>query len=183
MVHVYPLPYSTSFSPYSTNPTTCSPTSMLMTPTLIRSLRPFLPNHQILRNEQMSVGWPFLIQNPPIENSTNCEFRDSPLNSHNLTPILKSLWTAPYYLWKGLPVYCEWPSNLTSNSMPMSNLYTAGPYPVSTSSRPSLVPTGISKRNYTYNLYVPDPVPFHVCSSHMVPQYLTVPYSETLPSA
>ena len=28
----------------------------------------------------------------------------SPLNSHNPTPILKSLWTTPYFSWKGLPV-------------------------------------------------------------------------------
>ena len=31
----------------------------------------------------------------------------------------------------------------------------------------------------TYRLYVPYPVPFHVCSCHLVPQHLTIPHSET----
>ena len=33
------------------------------------------------------------------------------------------------------------------------------------------------KGNYTYHLYVPYSVPFHVCSSHLVTQHLTIPYS------
>ena len=28
-----------------------------------------------------------------------------------------------------------------------------------------------------YHLYVPHSVPFHACSSHLVPQHLTIPYS------
>ena len=56
-----------------------------------------MPIHQVLRSGQMSGAWPFLLQNPPSIYS--------PLNSHNLTPILKSLWTTPYYPWKGIPVY------------------------------------------------------------------------------
>ena len=40
---------------------------------------------------------------------------------------------------------------------------------------------GSTKGNHTYHLYVPYPVPFHICSSFLVPQHLTVPYcySET----
>ena len=78
----------------------------------------------------------------------------SPLNSHNLRPILKSLWTTPYYPWKGLQVYWEGPSILTSNSMPMSNLYSPGLCPESTPSRSLLVPTEVSKRKpYLSPLY------------------------------
>ena len=38
---------------------------------------------------------------------------------------------------------------------------------------------GSMKGNYTHHLYVPYPVSFRVCNSHLVPQLLTVPYSET----
>ena len=91
-----PPPYSTSLSPYAPNPTIFLPAPMMMislfpvrTRTLIRWLRPFLPTHQLLRSRQISEVWPFLLQSPPS--------LYSPLNLSNLTPILKSLWTTPYY--------------------------------------------------------------------------------------
>ena len=59
------------------------------TPTFIRWLKPFLPIHQILRSGQMSGVLPFMLQNPPS--------LYSPLNFNNLTSILESLWTNPYY--------------------------------------------------------------------------------------
>ena len=103
---VHPLSYLTSSSPYSLNLTTFSPAPMLMTslfpvptPILIRRLRPFLSTDQILRSGQMSGVWLFLLQNPPS--------LYSPLNLHNLTYILQSLWTTPYCPWKGLPAYWD----------------------------------------------------------------------------
>ena len=59
---------------------------LVSTPTLIRWLR--------------LGGWDFLLQNPPS--------LYSPLNTHNPTPILKSLWTTPYYLLKKFPIHWEY---------------------------------------------------------------------------
>ena len=38
---------------------------------------------------------------------------------------------------------------------------------------------GSTKGNLTYHLYVPYPVLYHACSSHLVPRHLTILYSET----
>ena len=103
------------------NPTTFSPTPMLMTllfpvTTLISWLKPLLPMHVIKywgvdRWATFDHFWSKILYHslhPSI-----CAI---------LTPILKLFWTAPYYPWKGFPIYWESPSILTSNSMPMSNL-------------------------------------------------------------
>ena len=63
-------------------------------------------------------------------------------------------------------------------------------YPCQIFSHPGLTPyqhpqgpywyqLGSAKINYTYHLCVPYTVPFHVCSSRMVTQHLTIPHSET----
>ena len=61
-----------------------------------------------LRSSLISEVQPFLLQYPPS--------LFSPLNSCNVTPFLKSLWTTTYYLLKRHPAYWEWVSTLTSNS-------------------------------------------------------------------
>ena len=52
--------------------------------------------------EERTYKWCFSIS---AQNPTSLF---SPLNSHDLIPNLKSLWTTPYYALKGLPVYWEW---------------------------------------------------------------------------
>ena len=93
--------------------------------------------------EERADRWGLAISAPK---STISPSLYSPLFSHILTPIFKSLWTTPYYLLKRRPRYWEWLSTLTSNSLPMSNLQSLGLHLVSTSSKPLLVPAGVNSK-------------------------------------
>ena len=126
-------------------------TSLFSVPTLIRWVTVILPIHQILRIGQLSEVWQFLLQNPPS--------LYSPLNSHNLTPILKTFWTTSYYPLKGLSLYWGRPSTLSlSFQIKCPCQIFSHLDPVSTSSMPCWYQLGSAKENHTYHLYVPHPV-------------------------
>ena len=72
-----------------------------------------------------------------------------------------SLWTNRYYPLKRLPVYNEWPSILTSNSMSL------------------VVPTEVSKSRPYISPICPLSSPFSCMQSHLVLQHLIIPNSET----
>ena len=135
------------------------------TPTLIRWLRPLPPIHQILRSRQMSEAWPFLFLNPPSHFPTP-QFAQS--NTHTRVILNNSL--LPLERTPCIPTHFKFMS-MSDYSLPGFTPYSpvAGMY--------QLVST---KGNPTYHLYVPYPVPFHVCSSHLVPEHITIPYSETI---
>ena len=73
----------------------------------------------------------------------------------------------------------EWYSTLTSNSMPISNIWSPGLYPVSTSWRLLLVPTAISERKPYLSLVSPLYGPFSCMQSRLVSQRLIILYSKT----
>ena len=172
---VYPLPYLNSLPPHFRNPIIFSLTPILMTslfpvqaPTLIRWLRSLLSTHQILRSWQMSKVWQFLLQNPPSLFSL--------LNSHNLynhpqvtlNNSILPLERTPCIL--GVTFDPHFKSNAHVKSV------------VARASLRTNILKALADTNWdhhTYHLYVPYPVPFHVCSSHLVPQHLTIPYSKT----
>ena len=136
-------------------------TSLFLVPTLtlIRWLRPFLLTHQLLKNGQMSEVWPFLLQSPRSVYS--------PLNLRNLTPILESLWTTPY---------C--PFNFKFNAH-FKSLVTRALLRINILKTLTGTNWGQQKETILNHIKVSYPVHFHVCSSHLVPQHLTIPYPET----
>ena len=181
MTLVYYLPYSTHLPPNSPNPTTFSPTPMLITslfhvptPSLIRWLRHI---HQILRSGQLSDVWPFLSARKSTISLFTPQFAQSSthlqvtLNSSILpierTSFILRVTFNPHFKFNAHV------KSLVTGYLPRIKVDPG------TSSKPLLVPTGVRKVNHTYHLYVTYPISFHVRSSHMVPQHFTIHYSET----
>ena len=133
----------------------------------LRWLRPFLPTHQLLRNEEWADERGLAISAPkstitlftPLFAQSNTHPRVT-LN-FPLIPWKDSLYTGSD-LWPSLQFQC--PCQIYNHP---------GLTPYQHPQGPCWYRLGSTKENHTYPLHVPYPVPFQVCSS----QHLTISYS------